>query len=36
MDRLWEPVGDVRLPLVHASEETLVAIEKALGAVQGL
>jgi len=36
MDRLWEPVGDVRLPLVHASEETLVAIEKALGVVQGL
>jgi len=36
MDRLWEPVGGVRLPLVHASEETLVAVEKALGAVQGL
>jgi 4-hydroxy-tetrahydrodipicolinate synthase len=36
MDRLWEPVGDVRLPLLHASEETLVAIEKAVGAVQGL
>jgi hypothetical protein len=26
----------VRLPLVDASEETLVAVEKALGAVQGL
>jgi hypothetical protein len=36
MDRLWEPVGGVRLPLVDASEETLVAVEKALGAVQGL
>ena len=36
MDRLWEPVGDVRLPLVKASEETLAAVEKAVGAVQGL
>ncbi len=36
MDRLWEPVGDVRLPLVRASEETLVAVEKAVGAIQGL
>ncbi len=36
MDRLWEPVGDVRLPLVKASEETLVAVEKAVGAIQGL
>jgi len=36
MSRLWEPVGDVRLPLVNASEETLVAVEKAVGAVQGL
>lgn len=36
MDRLWEPVGEVRLPLVPASEETLAAVEKALGAVQGL
>jgi 4-hydroxy-tetrahydrodipicolinate synthase len=36
MDRLWEPVGGVRLPLVGASDETLVAVEKALGAVQGL
>jgi len=36
MDRLWEPVGGVRLPLVDASEETLVAVEKAVGAVQGL
>ncbi len=36
MSRMWEPVGDVRLPLVNASEETLVAVEKAVGAVQGL
>jgi 4-hydroxy-tetrahydrodipicolinate synthase len=36
MDRLWESVGDVRLPLVGASEETLIAVEKAVGAVQGL
>lgn len=36
MNRLWEPVGDVRLPLVAASEETLIAIEKAVGAIQGL
>lgn len=36
MSRLWEPVGDVRLPLLNASEETLIAIEKAVGAVQGL
>lgn len=34
--RLWGPVGDVRLPLVPASEDTLVAVEKAVGAVQGL
>jgi 4-hydroxy-tetrahydrodipicolinate synthase len=36
MNRLWEPVGDVRLPLVAASEETLIAVEKAVGAIQGL
>jgi 4-hydroxy-tetrahydrodipicolinate synthase len=36
MDRLWEPVGQVRLPLVSASEETLAAVEKAVGALQGL
>jgi 4-hydroxy-tetrahydrodipicolinate synthase len=36
MSRLWESVGDVRLPLVAASEETLVAVEKAVGAIQGL
>lgn len=32
----WEPVGDVRLPLVNASDETVAAVEKALGALQGL
>jgi 4-hydroxy-tetrahydrodipicolinate synthase len=36
MDRLWEPVGKVRLPLAPASEETLAAVEKAVGALQGL
>ena len=36
MSAFWEPVGDVRLPLVSASVETLTAIEKSLGTVQGL
>lgn len=36
MNSFWEPVGDVRLPLVTASEDTLASIEKALGALQGL
>ena len=36
MSRLWEPVGNVRLPLVAASESTLVAVERAVGAIQGL
>jgi 4-hydroxy-tetrahydrodipicolinate synthase len=36
MSRLWESVGDVRLPLVSASEETLASVEKAVGALQGL
>lgn len=36
MNAFWEPVGDVRLPLVAASEETLAGIEKALGTLQGL
>lgn len=36
MNAFWEPVGSVRLPLVNASDETLAAIEKALGALQGL
>lgn len=33
LSRSWAPVGDVRLPLVAASEETLAAVEKAMGAV---
>jgi 4-hydroxy-tetrahydrodipicolinate synthase len=33
LSRFWNPVGDVRLPLVAASEETLTEIEKALGAI---
>ena len=33
LSRAWEPVGDVRLPLVAASDETLAAIEKAMGAI---
>jgi len=36
VDRMWGPVGEVRLPLVAASEETLTAVEKAVGAVPGL
>jgi 4-hydroxy-tetrahydrodipicolinate synthase len=36
VNAFWEPVGRPRLPLVEASEPTLVAIEKALGGVQGL
>lgn len=35
LSRFWEPVGDPRLPLVPASEETLAEIEKALGAIHG-
>lgn len=34
VSRFWEPVGDVRLPLVSASEETMAAIEKAMGSIQ--
>jgi 4-hydroxy-tetrahydrodipicolinate synthase len=32
--RLWEPVGNVRLPLVAAGEDTLAEVEKAMGAIQ--
>lgn len=35
MGRFWEPVGDLRLPLVPASEETMAEVEKALGAIHG-
>ena len=31
--RLWEPVGNVRLPLVAAGEDTLAEVEKAMGAI---
>lgn len=34
VNAFWGPVGDVRLPLVTASAETLAAVEKALGTLQ--
>jgi 4-hydroxy-tetrahydrodipicolinate synthase len=34
LNRFWAPVGDPRLPLVPASEETIGAIERALAAAQ--
>lgn len=34
LSRLWEPVGDVRLPLVAAGDDTLAEVEKAMGAIQ--
>lgn len=36
INAFWGRVGDVRLPLVNASPETVAALEKALGAVNGL
>ncbi|MGD2044311.1 MAG: 4-hydroxy-tetrahydrodipicolinate synthase [Acidimicrobiia bacterium] len=33
LSRVWEPVGDVRPPLLNPSEDTLAAVEKALGAI---
>lgn len=36
MNRFWGAVGGVRLPLVEAAEDTLVAVEKALAAVRPL
>ncbi len=36
MDRLWEPVGEPRLPLVAARSGTVDAIEAALGKAQTL
>lgn len=36
MNAFWEPVGDVRPPLMNASEETVATVEKALGTLQGL
>lgn len=35
VDRFWEAVGSVRLPLVDPTDDTLAAIEKALGALRG-
>jgi 4-hydroxy-tetrahydrodipicolinate synthase len=34
LGRYWEPVGSVRLPLVGPSDDTMDAIEKAMGAIQ--
>lgn len=34
LGRFWKPVGDVRLPLVAAGDDTLAEIEKALGAIR--
>lgn len=34
LSRFWQPVGDVRLPLVPASDDTLTEVEKAMGAIQ--
>jgi 4-hydroxy-tetrahydrodipicolinate synthase len=34
LSRFWQSVGDVRLPLVAANDDTLAEIEKALGALQ--
>lgn len=34
LSRIWKSVGDVRLPLVTASDDTMAEIEKALGAIQ--
>lgn len=33
MSRFWNPLGDVRPPLVAADEDTLAAVEKAMGAI---
>lgn len=34
LSRFWEPVGNVRLPLVTPGEDTLAEVEKAMGAIQ--
>lgn len=34
VSKFWEPVGDVRLPLVMPSDDTMAAVEKAMGAIQ--
>lgn len=33
LGELWEPVGAVRLPLVAAGDDTMAAVEKAMGAI---
>ena len=33
LSRSWEPVGDPRLPLLPAGEDTLAEVEKAMGAI---
>lgn len=33
LNHFWKPVGDVRLPLVAAGDDTLAALEKAVGAI---
>jgi hypothetical protein len=33
MGRVWGALGDVRPPLVAAGEDTLAAVEKAMGAI---
>ena len=35
LDLAWDPVGDPRLPLIPASNDTRVAIERALAALSG-
>lgn len=34
LSALWEPVGEPRLPLTAASNETLIALEKAMGSLK--
>lgn len=36
MTALWEPVGDPRLPLTPASQDTITALEKAAGVIRPL
>ncbi len=34
LSRVWQSVGDVRLPLVAAGEDTLAEVEKAMGSIR--
>lgn len=34
LSRVWQTVGDVRLPLVAAGEDTLAEVEKAMGSIR--